>query len=80
VRDLAVTELIRQGEPLSPELIAGELGLPLALVKRILDELEERMTFLFRNECGEVAWAYPVTADRTPHRVTFSTGEQIYAA
>jgi hypothetical protein len=38
------------------------------------------MTFLFRNEQGAVAWAYPVTVDRTPHYVTFSTGEQVYAA
>jgi hypothetical protein len=38
------------------------------------------MTFLFRNEQGSVTWAYPVTVDQTPHRVTFSSGEQVYAA
>ncbi len=42
--------------------------------------LEKHMTFVFRNEQGAVTWAYPVTVDRTPHRVAFSTGERVYAA
>jgi hypothetical protein len=80
VRDFTVRELPRVGKPLSPDLIAGQLGLPTDRVVQILDELEKHMTFVFRNEQGEVIWAYPVTVERTPHHVTFSTGEQIYAA
>ena len=80
VRDFAVRELPRSGEPIPPELIAQELRLPLARVVALLDELEKGMTFLFRNEQGAVTWAYPVTVDRTAHHVTFSTGEQVYAA
>jgi hypothetical protein len=80
VRNFVVRELPRVAEPLSPELIARELDLEASRVVAILDELERRMTFLFRNAQGAVAWAYPVTADRTPHRVSFGTGEQIYAA
>lgn len=80
VRDYVVRELPRVGKPLSPESIAQELGLPLARVTDILNELERHMTFLFRNEQGAVAWAYPVTVEKTPHHVTFSTGEQVYAA
>jgi hypothetical protein len=80
VRDFVVLELPRVGRPLTPEFIAQELNLSLPRVAGILDDLEAHMTFLFRNEQGAVAWAYPVTADRTPHHVTFSTGEQIYAA
>jgi hypothetical protein len=80
VRNFVVRELPRLGEPLSPELIAQELDLDPGRVIAILDELERRMTFLFRNEQGAVAWAYPVTADHTPHCVNFGTGEQIYAA
>jgi hypothetical protein len=49
-------------------------------VNTILDDLEKKLTFLFRNEEGAVAWAYPVTVDKTPHHLTFSTGEQLYAA
>jgi hypothetical protein len=80
IRDFVVMELPRVGKPLSPELIAQALDLPLAKVTGILGDLEQHMTFLFRNEQGAVVWAYPVTAQVTPHRMTFSTGEQIYAA
>jgi len=80
VRNFAVLELPRAGRPLSPEYIAQELALPLDRVVPILDELEANMAFLFRNEKGEVTWAYPVTVDRTPHRLSFSTGEQVQAA
>ena len=80
VRDFAVRELPRFGKPMPPELIGQSLNLPLAQVKTILDDLERHMTFLFRNEDGAVIWAYPVTVERTPHRVSLSTGEQVYAA
>ena len=80
VRDFVVTELPRAGAPLGPEMIAHRLNLPLRRVRLILDDLEKHMTFLFRNPQGEVDWAYPVTVMPTPHRVTFSTGEQVYAA
>ena len=47
---------------------------------KLLDELETRLTFLFRNDEGAVAWAYPVTAEPTPHHAAFSTGERLDAA
>jgi hypothetical protein len=80
VRDFVVREMPRIGEPISPALIAQELALPLDQVNTILDELEKNMTFLYRGDGESVTWAYPVTVDRTPHHVTFSTGEQVYAA
>ena len=80
VRDFVVLELPRAGNPLSPELIANRLSLPVERVVQILDELEKHMTFVFRDGQGAVEWAYPVTAAQTPHRVTFSTDETIYAA
>lgn len=80
VRDFVVLEIPRMGAPLSPVFIAGALELPQDIVDNILAELERNMTFLFRNSEGEVAWAYPVTADPTPHHVTFSTGERTFAA
>lgn len=80
VRNYVVMEIPRAGQPLPPQRIAQALGLPLEQTAHILDDLERNMTFLFRNPSGEVEWAYPVTAARTPHRLTFSTGEQIYAA
>jgi hypothetical protein len=80
VRDFVVLEIPRVGEPLTPEFIAQELDLSQPQVVSILDDLEAHMTFLFRNERGAVTWAYPVTVDRTPYRVTFSSGEQVYVA
>jgi hypothetical protein len=80
VHHCAVRELPRAGKPMPPESVASELDLPIDRANQILDELEKRMTFLFRNEEGAVVWAYPVTVDKTPHHLAFSTGEQLYGA
>ena len=80
VREFVVKELPRLGEALSPDSIAESLDLPQERVVRMLDDLERHMTFLFRNDRGFVVWAYPMTVEQTPHRMGFSTGEQIYAA
>ena len=80
VHHFAVRELPKIGKPISAGLIAANLGLPKGKVVLILDDLEKHMTFLFRNRQGEVTWAYPVTVEKTPHHLTFSTGEQVYAA
>ncbi len=57
-----------------------ELQLPLAQVETILDELEQQLLFLVRNEAGAVSWAFPVTVEPTPHQLDFSTGERLYGA
>jgi hypothetical protein len=80
VRNFAVRELPRQGIPMPPEFIGGKLGLPRQRVVGIIEELEKNLTFLYRNKVGGVAWAYPVTVDKTPHVVAFSTGEKLFAA
>ena len=80
IRDFVVLELPRRGAPIAPEDIARGVEIPRQRTQEILDELERGMTFLFRNAKGEVAWAYPVTAEPTPHCMRFSSGEQIYAA
>jgi hypothetical protein len=80
VHHCVVRELPVLGKPLSPEFVAKKIDLRVERVESIFDDLEKNMTFLFRNTKREVAWAYPVTVDQTPHRVTFSSGEQLYAA
>jgi len=80
VRNFVVRELPVAGVPLSPEFISEKLSLPVDRVRAILDELERRMTFLYRNGRGDVVWAYPVTVETTPHRVTLSSGERLYSA
>jgi hypothetical protein len=80
VRDFVVREMPRFNRPISPESIANAVQLPIEQVGSILDELEHAMTFLFRDPTGAVTWAYPVTVDQTPHQLTFSSGEKLYAA
>ncbi len=79
VRNFVVTELLRVGAALPPQSIAEALGIALPRLHSLLDELEQHLTFLFRNERGEVTWAYPVTVEETPHRARFSTGEEAYS-
>ncbi len=80
VRYFVVREMPQVGKPLAPEYIAQQLGLPLALVGSILDDLEKHLTFLVRDEAGAVAWAFPVTVTQTQHRLTFKSGERLYGA
>lgn len=80
VHHYVVRELPRRGQPIPPANVAQDLGLPPERTKAILDELERRLTFIYRDDRGQVVWAYPVTVEKTPHAVTFSSGEQLFAA
>jgi hypothetical protein len=79
VRDFAVLELARAKAPLAPETVAEALDLTVPRVVSILEELERHLTFVFRGDRRVVTWAYPVTVDETPHRASFSTGEEAYS-
>lgn len=80
VRYFVVEELARRNRPLPIGTISDALKLDSDVVTGIVAELEKNLFFLVRNEDGEVSWAYPVTVDRTPHRLTFSTGERLHGA
>ena len=80
VQHFAVREIPRRGEAIAPEVFAGELGLSLEEVHQILDELERRMTYLCRRGGEDVVWAYPVTAEETPHQVRIDGGAAFSAA
>ena len=80
VRDFVVSEIGRTGRPVPPQQIAERTGLPIERVTQLLDDLEHNMTFLFRSNGHDVDWAYPVTADRTPHRVRLDSGERFFGA
>jgi hypothetical protein len=80
VRNFVVRELPRLGKPMPPDFIARSLGLALERVRAVLEDLEKHLFFLVRDEQGAVVWAYPVTVARTPHALTFSSGERLYAA
>jgi hypothetical protein len=80
IRNFVVAELPRAQQPLSPEAIAEDVVLETERVGEILDELETQLMFLYRRDGRNVDWAYPVTAEKTPHRVTFDNGERFFAA
>ena len=80
VRTFVVTELPRAQRSLSPETIAVGVGLETERVLEILDELETQLTFLYRRDGRNVDWAYPVTVEETPHRVTLDSGERFFGA
>lgn len=80
VQHFAVREIPRRREPIAPHVFADELDLPADEVGLILDELERRMTFLCRRGGDNVVWAYPVTAEETPHQVRIDGGEAFSAA
>jgi len=80
IRYFVVRELVNGGRPIEPELISEMQKMSLEQVKVILEELERQLFFLVRDRQGAVAWAYPMTVEPTPHRLTFSTGEQLYGA
>ena len=80
VRDFVVREMPRQPRPISPQQISLVTGLDLRKVSVILSDLERNLFFLVRNSDGDVSWAFPVTTSRTPHKLTFSTGESIFGA
>lgn len=81
VRNFVVRELPRNGgNPLQPTEIARRLALPLDSVVDLLAELQQRLFFLVLDNSGAVSWAFPVTVEKTPHHLRFSSGEKIWAA
>ena len=80
IRYFAVRELVKSQKPLSSQQISRALNIPQTKVENVLDELEQKLFFLVRNELGEVVWAYPFTVESTAHALEFSSGERLYAA
>lgn len=80
VRNLVVKKIARTGSPVSPAEISETLSLPQTKVSDLLDDLEKNLFFLVRDSAGDVSWAFPVTAENTPHKLTFDTGEKLNAA
>jgi len=71
VRNFVVRRIAETPRPVAPDQIASSLELPVEEVQAMLVELERGLFFLVRNERGDVSWAFPVTAEPTPHTVDF---------
>jgi hypothetical protein len=79
VRSFLFLELLRLRKPISPEHIAESLNMPLDRVREILDKIGKRQNWIVRNAHGEVTWTYPVTVEETKFKITYNTGEQVWA-
>lgn len=80
IRYFVVKEMAIRQRPIESELISEKLNIPLEQVNFLLEELERKLFFLVRNEQGAVTWAYPVTVEITPHKLSFDNGEHLYGA
>ncbi len=80
VHHFTVRALPGRSTPLPAKEIARALDFDMASVNEMLADLEQHMTFLFRNKSGAVTWAYPVTVEKTPHHLTFDDGTTCFAA
>ena len=67
-------------DPITAELIASELGMPIGNVNVIINKLENLKTFIYRNDGKGINWAYPLSLENTGFRMTASSGEQFFAA
>lgn len=80
VHRFVVTAITNTCKPVTPEMIAQELDMPLDRVKTIVDKLEGMKFFFYRYNNVGINWAYPVTAEDQLYKMRFDTGEQFYAA
>jgi hypothetical protein len=81
VRYAAVRMLPRNGgRPLSVTQLSRGTNLPEPRVDEVLTDLQRHLFFLVRDTRGDVSWAFPVTTDPTPHRLTFDSGERLWGA
>ena len=67
-------------DPITVDLIAGQLGIPNDQVIKIINKLESLKTFIYRDDGKAINWAYPLSLEDTGFRMTASSGEQFFAA
>lgn len=81
VRNAAVLGLPGNGgAPLSIAQVAAAARVPVGQARHLAADLERHLFFIVRGGADRITWAYPVTADRTPHRLAFDSGEAIFGA
>jgi hypothetical protein len=80
VHHFIVMKMAVAKDPITAELIAGELGMLNDEVYEIINKLENLKTFIYRSDGIGINWAYPLSLENTGFRVTASSGEQFFAA
>ncbi|MBW2237575.1 MAG: hypothetical protein JRF39_00750 [Deltaproteobacteria bacterium] len=67
-------------DPITTDLIVGELQMPNDQVHQIVNKLENLKTFIYRSDGKGINWAYPLSLENTGFLMTASSGEQFFAA
>jgi hypothetical protein len=80
IHHFIVKKMAVVSEPITAELVGKELGVPVDMVEKAVDKLEDMKTFLYRSDGKGIDWAYPLSLNNTGHRMTVSTGEEFFAA
>ena len=62
VHHFIVMKMAVVNDPITAELIAGELGMSNDRVHEIINKLESLKTFIYRTDGKGINWAYPLSA------------------
>ena len=80
IHHLIVMKMAVINEPISAELIASEMGMPIDQVMDIINKLENLKTFIFRTDQKRIDWAYPLSLENTGFLLTATSGKRFFAA
>ena len=80
IHHFIVLKMVNAREPITSEMIADEMALPLDQVCYIIDKLENLKTFIYRSDGKGIDWAYPLSLYNTGFWMTSSSGERFFAA
>jgi len=69
IRNLAVTQIAAGKGPVRVDWLAARLAMTPIEIDARLDELEQGLFFVVRDPEGRVNWAFPFSAEETPHLV-----------
>jgi hypothetical protein len=75
IRNLAVTRIAAGKGPVRVDWLVARLAMTPTEVEARLDELERGLFFVVRDSRGHVNWAFPFSAEETPHVVDLGRAE-----
>jgi len=80
VHHFIVLKMVKATEPITSDMIADEMEIPLDHICSIIDKLENLKTFIYRSDGKGIDWAYPLSLDNTGFLMTSYSGDKFFAA